>query len=164
MPRNPTASEVRDFTEDQAVPALNISPEDLDTYLKTSRQMLTVKKNKATLVADESRLTKVLMDILARAGESTGSDGQHRRINFPSPIRGYGAFVRQARVSTTTDEVEAEAIAHRKGLYDRLFKPVMVLDESAVMVARAEGLLTDEELEAMFPKKHSYALVPEKAK
>lgn len=164
MPRNPTAEEVRDFTDDQAVPMREIAPEDLDAYIKASREMLTVKKNKAALVADESRLTKVLMDILGRAGEVYGSEGQHRTIRFPSPIRGYKAFVRQSRVSTGTNEVEAEAIAHRKGLYERLFKPVMVLDESAVLVARAEGLLTDAELEAMFPKKYSYALVPEKAK
>ena len=164
MPRKVTAESVRDFTEDQAVPRLNISPEDLDAYLKAARQMLTLKKNKAKLVEDESRLNKVLTDILTRAGEPYGSDGQHRTIRFPSPIQGFKAFVRQQRVSTGTDEIEAEAIAHRKGLYERLFKPVMVLDESAVMVARAEGLLTDEELEAMFPKKYTYAVVPEKAK
>ena len=62
------------------------------------------------------------------------------------------------------DDAKAEAIARAMGLFDRLFKPVMVLDEDAVMVAREEGLLTDQQVEQMFPQKVTHALMPRKAK
>ena len=41
---------------------------------------------------------------------------------------------------------------------------VMTLDEDAVMVALAEGLLTASEVEAMFPQKETFALTAEKDK
>lgn len=166
MPRNMTTTNVRDFTADQDQPTIAppLSPEDLDAYVKASREMLTLKRNKTALLAREKELNGVLSGFIVAHGEPTGSEGQHRAIRFPSPIRGFAGFIRQAKVSTGTNVVQAEAIARRKGLYERLFKPVPTLDESEVMVARAEGLLTDDELAEMFPRSTVHSLVPEKAK
>jgi hypothetical protein len=104
------------------------------------------------------------MDILTVAGEPYGPDGQHRTISFPQVIRGHSRFVRQAKVTTAVDTTKAEAVARQKDIYDRLFKPVPTLDQDAVMVAVLEGLITDEELAEIFPKKTIFAFVAEKDK
>jgi uncharacterized protein YicC (UPF0701 family) len=165
MPRNPDATQVRDFEQEQDDPTQEpISELQMDTYVAGAREMIVLKKNKAALEAREKELKEVLMEMLDRLGRPYGSDGQHLTIDFPTQIRGFARFVRRVSVSQTVDEMTAEAIARDHGLYDRLFKPVMQLDEDAVLVARQQGLLTDEELERMFPKKRVYSLVPEKAK
>lgn len=165
MPRNPDASQVRDFEDEQDDPTAEpISPLQMDTYIAGSREMIVLKKNKAALEAREKELKEILMDLLDRLGRPYGSEGQHLAIDFPTQIRGFARFVRRVSVSQTVDEMTAEAIARQKGIYDQLFKPVMTLDEDACLVARKQGLLTDEELAAMFPKKRVYSLVPEKVK
>lgn len=134
----------------------------LSTYLEESRDYILLREQKSQLEKLESGLKKSLMTLLEKYGSSYGPEGQHLTIQFPEPIRGYVRMVRQARISTSVDEVEAEAIARRAGIYDQLFKPVMALDESAVMVAVKQGLLTDADLAKIYPKKVIHAFVPEK--
>jgi hypothetical protein len=167
MPRNLISSDIRDFSEEQEVTATGLLEQDehlFDKYLAEAREILTIKVQKATLDAREIVLKKTLMEILEKAGEPYGPNGQHRTIAFPAPIKGFARLVRQTKVSDGVDEVKAEAVARQKGIYDRLFKPVMALDQSAVMVAVEEGLITERELEDIFPRRVSYAFVPEKAK
>ena len=134
----------------------------LNEYIEEARDYILIREQKSQLEKTESALKKHLMGILEKYGSSYGPEGQHLTIQFPEPIRGYIRMVRQARISTSVDEVEAEAIARRAGIYDQLFKPVMALDESAVMVAVKQGLITDADLAKIFPKKIVHAFVPEK--
>lgn len=165
MPRNPILSNIRDFTEENmSAQVVWDTDEAQEEYLKTSRELVILREQKKRLEEREGELKKVLMKVLEGSGEPYGPDGQHRTIAFPRAIRGISGFVRQTKVSTTVDSVKAEAIARHKGIYDRLFKPVPTLDQDAVMVALAEHLLTDDDLEEIFPKSVSYALVAEKAK
>jgi hypothetical protein len=127
-----------------------------------ARTYLTYRRQRDDMTRLMDREKKPLMDVLASFG--TEDDKGHRRIKLDEPIHGIDAIVRQRKVAHSVDETEAEAIARAKGLYDRLFKSVMALDEDAVMVALREGLLSEQEVDRMFPKKESFALVPEKAK
>jgi glycyl-tRNA synthetase beta subunit len=166
MPRDLINSEVRDFTEEQLsdTQERELSPAELSRYVDQSREYIVLKENKTALEKREAVLKKSLMELLAKFGQPTGSEGQHRTIEFPSPIRGVVAMVRQQRTAIHVDDAAAEAIARKHGLYDRLFKPVMTLDQDAVMVAVEEGRLTDEELERIFPKKVVHSFVMEKKK
>ena len=136
----------------------------LDQYLADALYIILIQEQKRRLTETEADLKQSLMATLEAYGEPYGPEGQHQTITFPAPIRGYTRLVRQCKVSITVDEARAEAISRGKGLFRRLFKPVLVLDEGAVMVAREEGLLTDEEVAEIFPKKVIWAFVPEKKK
>lgn len=159
---------VRDFSEEQDV----TQPDDrqpmtedvMEQYLREGREMVLVREQKSRVEKREKEIKARLMDVLAAYGEPYGDEGQHRYVPFPKAIRGIAGFVRQKKTIHEEDSVEAEVIARQRGIYDRLFKPVMTLDEDAVMVAHREGILTDEDLDRMFPKKVQYAFVAEKAK
>lgn len=167
MPRDLIGSEIRDFsTEQTGAQSVTQSMTDVqqEEFLRQSREMVLIREQKARVAKREGELKGVLMDVLAAFGEPYGEEGQHRYIKFPKPIRGIAGFIRQKKTLNEIDETKCESIARQRGLYDRLYKPVMTLDESAVMVAHDEGLLTDADIEAMFPKKEQYAFVAEKAK
>lgn len=163
-PREPG---IRDFTEDQqAAPAPHqqMSEEDYENFLREAREMILIREQKTRIANRETELKKDLMDALKVFGDPYGTSGQHQTIEFPKAIRGIVRFVRQSKTANEVDEEAAEAIARRQGIYDRLFKPVMTLDDAAVMVALREGILTDADVEAIFPKKTIYAFVAEKKK
>jgi len=158
---------VRDFTEDQQAepaPHQQMSEEEYENFLRESREMILTREQKTRIANRESELKKVLMDALKVFGDPYGTSGQHQTIEFPKAIRGITRFVRQSKVVNEVDEEAAEAIARRQGIYDRLFKPVMTLDDAAVLVALREGILTEADVEEIFPKKTIYAFVAEKKK
>jgi hypothetical protein len=163
-PREPG---VRDFSTDQIDPApahQTMAEEEYEDFLREAREMILIREQKVRIANREAELKNDLMDALATYGDPYGPSGQHQTIEFPRPIRGIVRFVRQSKVSTTVDETKAEAIARRQGIYERLFKPVMTLDDSAVLVALQEGLLTEADMEEIFPKKTIHAFVAEKKK
>jgi len=53
----------------------------------------------------------------------------------------------------------AEDLIEKKGLTDRLYKTVRIVDEDELMAALYEGLLTEEEVDEMFPAKVVWALM-----
>lgn len=137
---------------------------DQERFERTAHELLILKANKAVLEKEETALKKTVMGDIEKYGTPSGSQGQHLAIKFTEPIRGFIGLLRQSKTSVSVDETRAEAIARQKGIYDRLFKMRPVLDQDAVMVAVAEGIISDAELEEIFPQRTTYALVPEKAK
>ena len=69
---------------------------------------------------------------------------------------------RERRVSRSVDEESAERILREEGLYERCYDTVPVLNQDEVMACLIEDLLTDEQVEEMFPSKVSWAFVPKK--
>ena len=84
-------------------------------------------------------------------------------LRLPHEVDGYTALQRQRKVSQSLDEGAAENILKAKGIYDRCFVMRPILKEDEVMACLYEGLLTEEEIDEMFPKKVSYAFIPSKA-
>lgn len=167
MARDLIGSEIRDFSDEQIGPQTvtqQMTDAQMEEFLQQAREMALIREQKGRVEKREKELKPVLMDILATFGVPYGDEGQHQTIDFPRPIRGIARFVRQRKSFNEVDETKAAAIARQRDLYDRLFKPVMQLDESEVMVAHEEGLLSDADIEEMFPKKVQYAFVAEKAK
>ena len=163
-PREPG---IRDFSEDQDdTPQTHqaMTDEETEDFLRQAREMVLTREQKTRIANREAELKGVLMKTLEYFGDASGPSGQHRFIRFPRPIRGITGFTRQAKVVTEVDETKAEAIARQRGIYDRLFKPVMQLDDAAVMVALEEGLLTEVDVEDIFIRKTTYAFIAEKKK
>ena len=158
---------VRDFTDEQGDAPLSesqMTDEEQEEFIRQAREMILLREQRLRTAKRESALKETLMKELSRFGLPYGDQGQHRTFEFPRPIRGVYRFVRQTKVTTKIDETKAEAIARQRGIYDRLFKPVMVLDEAAALVALEEGILTDADFAEMFPKQTDYAFVVEKKK
>jgi bacterioferritin (cytochrome b1) len=80
-------------------------------------------------------------------------------LELPEPVEGYVSLQKQKRVTRKIDEMLAEDLIEKKGLADRLYKTVRVVDEDELMAALYEGLLTEEEVDEMFPAKIVWALM-----
>lgn len=141
-----------------------IDQHELEQFEADAHEVLMLRDQRKKLETLEGKVKKRLMEFLEKYGEPYGEEGQHHAVELDPPIRGIGRLVRQTKSSVRVDETEAEAIARSYGIYERLFKQVWVLDEDAVMVALAEGLLGDDEVDRIFPRKVMYAFVPEKLK
>ncbi len=104
---------------------------------------------------DKRRTT--LMGAITELGDE--DDKGHVTLELSHQVGGYVALQRQRRVSVSKDEEVIEEILEAKGLKDRCVKMVPQVDEDAVMACLYEGLLTEEDIYAMFPEKVTFALV-----
>lgn len=71
---------------------------------------------------------------------------------------------RQRRTKTTLDMDAAERVLTGANLYDRCIKYVPAINEDEVYAALQEGLLTEENIQEIFPVEESWALVFPKEK
>lgn len=101
---------------------------------------------------------------LFEALDSTGveDDKGNIIIELPEEVEGYSSVVKQRRVSRKIDEAKAEEIITAKGLEDTLYKTVIVVDEDALMAALYEDVLTEAEIDEMYPQAVTWALVLKK--
>ena len=83
-------------------------------------------------------------------------------IELPEEVEGYSSVVKQRRVSRKIDEALAEEIIIKHGLEDVLYKTIRVVDEDALMAALYEDVLTEEEVDEMYPQSITWALVLKK--
>lgn len=136
--------EPRDFNSD-----------DLESQAK---EYLSLKKN---IESFEERQKQLKPELFSKI-EADGFEDEKGNwwLELPNPIEGYVGLQKQKRVSRKKpNEARAEEIAAEKGLEDRLFKTVRVLDEDALMACLYEGLLTEEEVDEMFPPSVVWALM-----
>ena len=126
---------------------------DITTAL---RQYLALK-DEATLLTNR---TAELKEVLLTAVDSEEFDERgHKRMVVTDKIKGDVTLVKQRRVSKTLDMQVAEQILSAKGIKDKCVKMIPTLDEASIMSAFYEGLLTEEDIDAMFPAKVTYAFL-----
>jgi hypothetical protein len=112
------------------------------------------------LTKRQSVIKAVLSELVENEGEV--DDKGHVWFELPQEIDGYVSMQRQKRISQKLDADAAEELLRQKQLYDRCFRMMPVLDEDEVMACLYEGLLTEDEIDAMFPKSITWAFVPSK--
>ena len=83
-------------------------------------------------------------------------------VELPEEVNGFGAVVKQRRVSRKIDELVADEIITEKGMEDQLYKTIRVVDEDALMAALYNDELTEAEIDLMYPQKIVWALVMNK--
>jgi predicted RNA-binding protein associated with RNAse of E/G family len=113
-------------------------------------------------------MSSIQSEIKAKLKEAVLNDGQeddkgHVVLSLDEPVAGVASIVNQRRVSKSLDESAAETLLASKDLTDRCLKMVPVLDEDEIMKAYYEGLITEEDIDTMFPSKVTYALVMTKS-
>jgi len=125
------------------------------------RKYVSLKSRIDDLGKEQSLLKAELSDLVDNEG--TPDEKGHIWYSLPEEVDGYQSLQRQRRVTQKLDEDEANKVLGTKGLHERCYKMVPVLDESEVMACLYEGLLTEEEIDSMFPKSISYAFIPSKS-
>jgi hypothetical protein len=83
-------------------------------------------------------------------------------LELPEEVEGYKTVMKQRRNSKSFNEAKAEEIIDSKGLQDKLYKTVRVVDEDAIMAALYNGELTEQEIDEMYPISVIWALVMKK--
>lgn len=120
------------------------------------RQYLALKDNIELLTTRQSEIKNRLIT----AVDSVVSDERgHRTIQISDPQVGDVKLIRQRKVIKNLDMQVAEEILTRKGIKDSCIKMVPVIDEAAIMSAFYENYLTEEDIDAMFPSKVSFAFL-----
>jgi len=113
------------------------------------------------IVDDAEKRQKELKEKLFAYIEEHGfEDGKgHWWYELPESIDGVNSVQKEKRVSRIKiDDVVADRIIEEKGLSDRLYKTVRVVDQDALWAALFDGTLTEEEVDAIFPPKVVWAL------
>jgi hypothetical protein len=97
-----------------------------------------------------------------RDGEGEVDDKGNIMVQLPQEVDGFNSIIKQRRVTRKVDELKAEEIITAHGLEETLYKTVRVVDEDALMAALYEEVLTEEEVDEMYPPKVVWALVLKK--
>jgi hypothetical protein len=121
------------------------------------RTYITLKNQVDDLSAERDSLKKDLIELVDTEGEP--DEKGHLWYRLSEEVEGINSLQRQRKVSQRLDSSVAEPMLKEKGLYDRCYQMVPVLDESEVMACLYEGLITEEEIDAMFPKSVSYVFL-----
>lgn len=120
------------------------------------RQYLSLK-DEATLLTN--RTNQLKEQLLTAVDQEEFDEKGHKKLILEDDIKGQVTLTKQRRVSKSLDMSIAEDILTAKGIKDKCLKMVPVLDESAIMAAFYEGLLTEDDIDTMFPAKVTYAFL-----
>lgn len=124
---------------------------------RTIRQYLSLKDEVDLLSKRQTELKKRLSEAVDSSGKM--NDRGHKVLEVSDDIKGSVKLMRQRKVSKTLDISVAEDILTKRGIKDACIKMIPMLDESAIMAAFYEDRLTEEDIDAMFPEKVTYAFL-----
>lgn len=127
-----------------------------DDFLVKAKEYIFAKKQIEYFEAKTKKLRDDLFSAIEERGE-IDSDG-HIILDLDSDIDGVASFKKERRVSRKINEDLAKEIISQKGLRDRLIETKEVVNEDELMVALYEDLLTEEEVDEMFPQVITWAL------
>lgn len=120
------------------------------------RQYLALK-DEATLLAN--RTNQIKDELLQEVEKEEFDDRGHKKLVIEDDSDWKATLTKQRRVSKNLDMQVAEDLLTTRGIKDKCIKMVPTLDEAAIMSAFYEGLLTETDIDAMFPAKVTYAFV-----
>lgn len=121
------------------------------------RQNVVLKEESDLITTRQKEVKTRITEGVDLLGEEDGRG--HIVVDIDDAVSGISKVVKQKRVSKSLDESVAEELLESKGLKDRCFTMVPILNEEEIMAAFYEGLLTEEDIDAMFPAKVTWALV-----
>ena len=130
---------------------------DINQTRKDVQQYVALKDEIGGLTKRHTTIKERIRASVVEHGE-TNSAG-HVVLQVDDPVTGIEVVTNQKRVSKTLDLAIAEQILQDKGLHDQCLVTVKVLDEDAIMAAYHLGKLTEEDIDAMFPAKVTYAFI-----
>jgi uncharacterized protein YebE (UPF0316 family) len=131
-----------------------------DPLIKDAREYSFLKQQIDFLEKQQKEVRERLFSTLDEMGEV--DDKGNIIVELPEEVNGFGAVVKQRRVSRKIDELVAEEIIVEKGMEEQLYKTIRVVDEDALMAALYNDELTEAEIDLMYPQKIVWALVMNK--
>lgn len=120
------------------------------------REAVYLKKNIDDLTKRQDVIKKRLSDFVD--GNGLEDDKGHKWFDMPE-VDGYVGMQRQRRVAQSVDEAVCQTILGDKELMARCFELKPVLNQDEVLACFYEGLITEDELDMMFPKKVTSAFI-----
>ena len=129
---------------------------DIESIKKHARQFIFLKDEIGVLT---TRQTEVKSRLMAQLDEVETDISGHRIVEFHDEALGDVKLTKQRRVTKVLDMQVADELLTKKGIRGACIKTVEVLDEGAIMSAFYEGHLTEQDIDAMFPAKESYAFI-----
>jgi len=133
---------------------------DVRALVLATREYLGLAKHIKDLSARQGEIKKKLSDAVEKSGEP--DDRGHIWLRLPEEVEGVVALQKQRRVSQVLDEDKATEILTKANLLDECSQMVRVIDQEAVMASHYNGLLSEEQVDAMYPKKVTYAFLTAK--
>jgi uncharacterized protein YebE (UPF0316 family) len=131
-----------------------------DPLIKDAREYSFLKQQIDFLEKQQKEVRERLFSTLDEMGEV--DDKGNIIIELPEEVNGFGAVVKQRRVSRKIDELVADEIITEKSMEEQLYKTIRVVDEDALMAALYNDELTEAEIDLMYPQKIVWALVMNK--
>lgn len=125
-----------------------------------SKQYAFLKKQKEYMEKQMSELRESIFEVIDESGEIDSKGNVV--VEFESEVEGFGSVMKQRRVTRKINETVAEEMIAEKGLEDKLYKTIRVVDEDALMAALYSDELTEEEIDEMYPQNVVWALVMNK--
>jgi hypothetical protein len=133
---------------------------DENSLISRTKKYAFLKSQLDYFEKEQKALRALLFEDLDEIGEE--DDKGNVIIELPEEVEGYSSVVKQRRVSRKIDEARAEEIIAEHELEDVLYKTIRVVDEDALMAALYEDVLTEEEVDEMYPQSITWALVLKK--
>jgi len=128
-----------------------------DALVDDIRQYVAIKEQMTLLTARQNELKKALQKAVTELGEVDGRG--HQVLEIDDPVSGVKALTNQRRVSKSLDMETAEKILTDKDIIEDCLEFIPTLNEEAIMAAFYKGELTEDDIDAMFPSKVSYAFI-----
>lgn len=129
---------------------------EVDSLTAEVMEYQSVKSQVDELSARQKQLRDSIMEVIEILGDPD-EDG-HIWLELDHEVNGTTRLQRRRRVTTVFNDERAQDILEKEGLLERCTEMVRVVDEDAVMAALYEGLLTDEQVDAMADHKVVWAL------
>lgn len=133
------------------------NPDDLATQAK---EYAYVKKQIEALEKRQKEIREKLFEKIEENGET--DDKGNIVLELPEEVDDFVTVTKQRRVSRKIDEDIAFDIIDEKGLRGKVTKIVEVVDEDELMAALYNDVLTEEEIDQMYPQTVVWALVMNK--
>lgn len=124
------------------------------------REFISYKRRIDDLTKSQNDLKAELNEYVEENGEE--DDKGHLWVTLPEEVDGYVGMQRQRRVSQSLDMDAAIILLTKKGLAQQCIKSIPTIDEDEVMACLYDGKLTESEVDAMYPKKITWAFIPSK--
>ena len=133
---------------------------DVDDFSAQTKEYNFLKKQIDYLTSQQKELREKMFATLEERGEV--DDKGNIIVELENDVDGINTVMKQRRVTRKIDEQTADEIIAAKGLEEKLYKTIQVIDEDALMACLYSDELTEEEVDLMYPQQIVWALVLKK--
>jgi len=134
---------------------------DMQELVHHVRENVLLKERIEELTTLQNDVKKQLKQAIEELGET--DDRGHVVVEIEDDVTGIRKVMHQRRVSKNLDIELAEIVLKEKGIHERCLTMVPVLNEDEIMAAYYENLITEADIDKMFPSKITWALVLSKS-